>query len=101
MRSIQTLHRTAAAVADPGFQGHRPPAVAERRRWALTFRRPGRISMRLAIATLLFGLGMAAPFHVAQAGGSPSEDEFAVLLERLRKESPDEYDKVVKLAKTE
>jgi hypothetical protein len=57
--------------------------------------------MRLVIAPLVFGLAMAAPVCIAQARGAPNEDEFAALLERLRKESAGEYDKVVELAKTD
>jgi hypothetical protein len=57
--------------------------------------------MRVVLATLLFGLAVAAPFLVAQARGAPNEDEFAVLLERLRKQNTGEYDKVVELAKTD
>jgi hypothetical protein len=55
--------------------------------------------MRLVILAMLFGLASAAPFPVAPARGSPGDDEFAVLLERLRKENPGEADKVVQLAK--
>jgi hypothetical protein len=57
--------------------------------------------MRLLIATWWFGLALAAPVLVARAHESPSEDEFAVLLERLRKESPGEYEKVVELSRTD
>jgi len=57
--------------------------------------------MRPFGAASLFGLAVAAPFLLAQDLGSPGEDEFAVLLERLREESPGEYEKVVEVAKTD
>jgi len=57
--------------------------------------------MRQFFAPLLFALLVAAPGSVVVGQGSPGADEFAVLLERLRKEDPGVYDKVVELAKTD
>jgi len=57
--------------------------------------------MRAVTAALLFGLIMVPTFFVAHTRGAPSEDEFTVLLERLRKDNPGEHDKVVELAKTD
>lgn len=57
--------------------------------------------MRLVLAFVWFGLAFGAPYLVAQDRKSPGEDDFAVLLERLRKENPGEADKVVELAKND
>src|SRR5262245_34313507 len=57
--------------------------------------------MRRLVATLLLVLALAGPFLVAQARGSQGDDEFALLLERLRNENRGEYAKVVELAKTD
>src|SRR5262245_61576233 len=57
--------------------------------------------MRRVMAALVFGLAMAAPLCVMQTRGAANEDEFAMLLERLRQQSPGEYNKVVELAKTD
>src|SRR5262245_51375075 len=57
--------------------------------------------MRRLCAALLLSLAVSVPLLVAPARGAPGEDEFAGLLERLRKENPGEYAKVVELAKTD
>jgi hypothetical protein len=57
--------------------------------------------MKPFVATLLLVLALAGPFLVAQARGSQGDDEFALLLERLRNENGGEYAKVVELAKTD
>lgn len=56
--------------------------------------------MRLVLATLLFVLALS-PAFLSHARGASREDEFAVVLERLRKENPGEYEKVVELTKTD
>src|SRR5262245_62359727 len=93
---IQRLKRTGAASWFSELQRlwRRPRSIT------LPFGLSGtrRIAMRLVVAALLFGLAMA-PFCIAHLRAAPNEDEFAVLLERLRKESPGECDKVVELAK--
>jgi hypothetical protein len=57
--------------------------------------------MRWAVVALLWGLASGAALFITQGRAAASEDEYAVLLERLRKESPGEYAKVVELAKTD
>src|SRR5262245_45752856 len=60
-------------------------------------RQGGKTAMKRLLA-LLFGLALA-PLFLAPVHGSGDEDEYRVLLERLRKESPGEHGKVVELAK--
>src|SRR5262245_61004701 len=59
------------------------------------------IAMRLISIAFFFGTVVAVPDLVIQVRGSSLGAEFAELLERLRKESAGEYDKVVELAKTD
>jgi hypothetical protein len=69
---------------------------------SLPIARPiGEFAMRLFTAILLFSLAISSPVLVAPVRGAPGDDEFAELLERLRKDNPGEHDKVLELAKTD